>query len=415
MVKLRLIWILTIAMVLGLAISPLQAQTKKTRAQIEKEKDEIQKKLLEFDQILKKTAESKKVSVGQLNALNQQLQNRINYINTLNGEIRLLETEIRDTESRIKSLEKELKNLKEEYSGMVYASSKLNQGITMTAFIFSSQTFKQFYMRLKYLKQYSDARKKQVEQIESVAEELMGQRRNLEGKKKDMQTVLQQENQQRQQLDKAKKDQQSVVNSLSQQEQELKKQIAAAKKQQENLNRMLREIIAEDRRKAEAAAKSAGAKSTKSSGGSIPMTPEAAALSSSFAGNRGKLPWPVETGFVSRPFGTHPHPTLKGITEDNDGIDIQTAPNSNVRAVFDGEVIKIGTIPGYGGTIVIKHGEYYTMYSKLKVISVKSGEKVKAKQVLGQVYTNREGVAEVHFETWKGLEPMNPSIWLAGR
>ncbi|RZS96150.1 murein hydrolase activator EnvC family protein [Cecembia calidifontis] len=414
MVKLRLIWILVLVM-FGLVISPAHAQTRKTRAQIEKEKDEIQKKLLEFDQILKKTAESKKVSVGQLNALNQQLQNRINYINTLNGEMRLLETEIRETESRIKNLEKELKTLKEEYSGMVYTSSKLNQGMTMTAFVFSSETFKQFYMRLKYLKQYSDARKKQVEQIENVTEELVGQRRSLEGKKKDMQAVIQQENQQKQQLDKAKKDQQNIVNSLNQQEQELKKQIAAAKKQQENLNRMLREIIAEDRRKAEAAAKSSGATTTRPSGSSIPMTPEAAALSSSFAGNRGKLPWPVESGFVSRPFGTHPHPTLKGITEDNDGIDIQTTPNASVRAVFDGEVIKIGTIPGYGGTIVIKHGEYYTMYSKLKVISVKSGEKVKAKQVLGQVYTNREGVAEVHFETWKGLEPMNPSIWLAGR
>lgn len=398
-----------------MAISPLQAQTRKTRAQIEKEKEEIQKKLLEFDQILKKTAESKKVSVGQLNALNQQLKNRINYINTLNGEMRLLETEIRDTESRIKSLEKELKGLKEEYSGMVYTSSKLNQGMTMTAFVFSSETFKQFYMRLKYLKQYSDARKKQVDQIESVAEELVGQRSKLEGKKKDMQSVLQQENQQRQHLDKAKNEQQNIVNTLNQQEQELKKQIAAAKKQQENLNRMLREIIAEDRRKAEAAAKSSGATTTRPSGSTIPMTPEVAALSSSFAGNRGKLPWPVESGFVSRPFGTHPHPTLKGITEDNDGIDIQTTPNASVRAVFDGEVIKIGTIPGYGGTIVVKHGEYYTMYSKLKVISVKSGEKVKAKQVLGQVYTNREGVAEVHFETWKGLEPMNPSIWLAGR
>ncbi|WP_304516896.1 murein hydrolase activator EnvC family protein [Cecembia rubra] len=414
MVKLRLIWIFVLIWS-ATAWSPLHAQTRKTRAQIESEKAEIQKKLLEFDQILKKTAESKKVSVGQLNALNQQLENRIKYINTLNGEMRLLESEIKDTESRIRSLEKELKNLKEEYSGMVYTSSKLNQGITMTAFVFSSETFKQFYMRLKYLKQYSDARKKQVEQIEQVADELLSQRKNLEGKKHNMQTVLQQENQQRQQLDKAKKDQQNIVNSLNQQEQELKKQIAAAKKQQENLNRMLREIIAEDRRKAEAAAKSAGTTTTRPSGSSIPMTPEAAALSSSFAGNRGKLPWPVESGFVSRPFGTHPHPTLKGITEDNDGIDIQTAPNANVRAVFDGEVIKIGTIPGYGGTIVVKHGEYYTMYSKLKVISVKSGEKVKAKQVLGQVYTNREGVAEVHFETWKGLEPMNPSIWLAGR
>lgn len=406
---------LVILIFLGLCQQEICAQTRKTRAQIEKEKADIQKKLLEFDQILKKTSESKKVSVGQLNAVNQQLQNRINYISTLNGEMRILETEIRATEKRIVGLEKDLKNLKEEYAGMVYTSSKLNQGMTMTAFVFSSETFKQFFMRLRYLKQYSDARKKQVDQIQKVSQELIGQRRSLEDKRKDLQAVLSQEQQQKQQLDKAKVEQQRIVNSLNQQEQELRKQIAAAKKQQENLNRMLREIIEEDRKKAEAAARRPSSTANKASGSSIPLTPEAAALSSSFANNRGKLPWPVESGFISKPFGTHPHPTVKGITEDNDGVDIQTTPNANVRAVFDGEVIKIGTIPGYGGTIVVRHGEYYTMYSKLKVISVKSGEKVKAKQVLGQVYTNREGVAEVHFETWKGLQPMNPSIWLAGQ
>ncbi|MDX5477013.1 MAG: peptidoglycan DD-metalloendopeptidase family protein, partial [Cyclobacteriaceae bacterium] len=321
----------------------------------------------------------------------------------------------RETESKITNLEKDLKNLREEYSGMIYTSSKLNQGMTMTAFVFSSDTFKQFYMRLKYLKQYSDARKKQVEQIEKVTLELADQRKMLEQKKTDKQEVLQQEQQQKQQLDKAKQEQQGIVNTLTQQEQDLRKQIAAAKKQQENLNKMIKAIIEEEIRKAEAEAKKANSTASRASGSSIPLTPEAAALSSSFAGNRGKLPWPVESGFISRPFGTHPHPTLKGITEDNDGVDIQTTPNASVRAVFDGEVIKIGTIPGYGGTIVVRHGEYYTMYSKLKVISVKSGQKVTAKQVLGQVYTNKEGVAEVHFETWKGLQPLNPSIWLAGR
>lgn len=393
----------------------IYAQKRKSRADLEREKAEIQKRLLEFDQILKKTAETKKVSVGQLNAVNKQLQNRISYINTLNREVRLLDTEIRETESKITNLEKDLKNLREEYSGMIYTSSKLNQGMTMTAFVFSSDTFKQFYMRLKYLKQYSDARKKQVEQIEKVTLELADQRKMLEQKKTDKQEVLQQEQQQKQQLDKAKQEQQGIVNTLTQQEQDLRKQIAAAKKQQENLNKMIKAIIEEEIRKAEAEAKKANSTASRASGSSIPLTPEAAALSSSFAGNRGKLPWPVESGFISRPFGTHPHPTLKGITEDNDGVDIQTTPNASVRAVFDGEVIKIGTIPGYGGTIVVRHGEYYTMYSKLKVISVKSGQKVTAKQVLGQVYTNKEGVAEVHFETWKGLQPLNPSIWLAGR
>ncbi|WP_009034285.1 murein hydrolase activator EnvC family protein [Indibacter alkaliphilus] len=414
MLKFRVILIFLLFVWLAPSLTS-HAQTKKTRAELEREKAEIQKRLLEFDQILKKTAETKKVSVGQLNVVSKQLQNRVNYINTLNREVRLLDSEIKETENKIIALENDLKNMKEEYAGMIYTSSKLNQGMTMTAFVFSSSTFKQFYMRLKYLKQYSDARKKQVEQIEKVTAELAVQRAGLEDKKSEKQVVLQQEQQQKQQLDKAKQEQQGIINTLTKQEQDIRKQIAAAKKQQENLNKAIRAIIEEEIRRAEAEAKKANSTATKSSGSSIPLTPEAAALSNSFAGNRGKLPWPVESGFISRPFGTHPHPTVKGVTEDNDGIDIQTTPNASVRAVFDGEVIKVATIPGYGGTIVVRHGEYYSMYSKLKVVSVKSGDKVTAKQVIGQVYTNKDGVAEVHFETWKGLQPMNPSIWLAGR
>ncbi|UJP63325.1 murein hydrolase activator EnvC family protein [Mongoliitalea daihaiensis] len=390
-------------------------QTRKSRVELEKEKAEIQKKLLEFDQILKKTTETKKVSVGQLNAVTKQLQARVTYISTLSREVNLIDREIANTEFKIKSLENELSSLKEEYSKMIYTSAKLNQGLTITAFVFSSTTFKQFYMRLKYLKQYSDARKKQAAQIEKVTEELVNERTNLAKKKEEKQQVLQKEQQQKRELDKAKQEQQGIVNSLNKQEQELRRQIEAARKQQENLNRLIRSIIEEEIRRAEAEAKKANSTASKASGSSIPLTPEAAALSSSFAGNRGKLPWPVESGFVSKRFGNQPHPTLKGVVEPNDGIDIQTTPNAGVRAVFDGEVVKVATVPGYGGTILIKHGEYYTLYSKLKVISVKTGDKVKAKQVIGQVYTNKDGVSEMHFETWKGLSPMDPSGWLAGR
>lgn len=397
------------------AIGQNIVQTKKSRADLEKEKAEIQRKLLEFDQILKKTSETKKVSVGQLNAVNRQLQARVTYISTLSREVQLIDREISNTEFKIKTLEKELVNLKEEYSKMIYTSAKLNQGLSMTAFVFSSTTFKQFYMRLKYLKQYTDARKKQADQIEKITEELVSEREKLALKKQEKQEVLTKEQQQKKELDKAKQEQQGIVNSLSKQEQELRRQIDAARKQQENLNRLIRSIIEEEIRRAEAEAKKANSTASKASGSSIPLTPEAAALSSSFAGNRGKLPWPVESGFVSKRFGNQPHPTLKGVVEPNDGIDIQTTPNANIRAVFDGEVVKVATVPGYGGTVLVKHGEYYTLYSKLKVISVKTGEKVKAKQVIGQVYTNKDGVSEVHFETWKGLAPMDPSIWLAGR
>jgi murein hydrolase activator len=413
--KINLTFLVIFGIALAFNFGEVYGQTKKTRAQLEKEKANIQKQLLEFDQILRKTSDTKKASVGQLNAVNKQLQTRITFIRTLSNEVTLINREIKETESAIEALESDLKNLKEEYAGMVYTSSKLNSGLTMTAFVFSSGTFRQFYMRLKYLKQYSDARKKQVALINEKTVELAYQKDLLEDKKKEKQVVLTKEQEQKQKLDKEKREKQGIVNNLSKQEQDLRKKIAAAKKQQENLNSMIKRIIEEEIRLAEAEAKKKNSTASKSSGSSIPLTPEAAALSSSFAGNKGRLPWPVETGFVTKKFGTHPHPTLKGITEDNDGVDIQTTPNSSVRAVFDGEVTKIFTLPGYGGTIVVKHGEYYTMYSKLKVVSVKSGDKVKAKQVLGQVYTNKEGVAEVHFETWKGLQPMNPSSWLTGR
>lgn len=406
-------------MILGIFYSSLlsdsYAQTVKSREQLEKERAEVQKKLLEFDKILKQTAASKKTSLGQLSVVNKQLETRVTYIRTLSKEVTLIDQEITETEKRIQALENDLRNLKVEYSQMIYTSSKLNQGMTITTFIFSSSTFKQFYMRLKYLKQYTDARKKQVEQIRIVSKDLAGQRVRLEEKKLEKQQVINREEQQRRQLAQARSEQQTIVSSLNRQEIDLRKKIAQAKKQQENLNNLIKRAIEDEIKRAEAEAKKSNSKVTKASGSSIPLTPEAAALSNSFAGNKGKLPWPVETGFISKKYGTHPHPTLKGIVEDNDGIDIQTTPNSSVRSVFDGEVIKVGTIPGYGGTIVVKHGEYYTMYSKLKVISIKTGDKIKAKQILGQVYTNKDGVAEVHFETWKGLQPMNPSTWLAGQ
>lgn len=123
----------------------------------------------------------------------------------------------------------------------------------------------------------------------------------------------------------------------------------------------------------------------------------------------------MESGFISRKYGTYPHPTLKGITETNDGVDIQTNNNAPVKAVFSGKVTKITTVPGMGGTIIIKHGDFYTMYSRLKTISVTSGQDVNTSTVIGTVYTDADGISELHFQTWKGLEVMDPSIWLSSK
>ncbi len=392
------------------------SQTKRTRAQLEKEKADVQERLREFDKILKQTSARKKNSLGELQLVNRQLEARLTLIRTLNREINLINQEISETEKQIGSLEKDLEILKEEYAKMIYTSAKLNSGVTIMTFIFSSSTFKQFYMRLRYLKQYSDARKKQVTQIEQVSRELEEQRKALQERSEEKQLAIKQENAQKRELDILKTQQQGIVNSLTEREEELKKDIAATKKQQEELNRLIRMVIEEEIRLAEADAKKTDTKTTtKAPGSNIPLTPEGAALSSSFAGNKGRIPWPVASGFISKRYGTHPHPTLRGIMETNDGVDIQTNSNETVRSVFDGVVTKITTVPGMGGTIIIKHGDFYTMYSRLKTITVTSGQQVSTNTPIGTVYTNKDGIAEVHFQTWKGLQVMDPSQWLSNK
>lgn len=391
------------------------SQTKKTREELEREKAEVQARLREFDLILKQTTATKQTSLGELNAITSQFQTQTRLVNTLDREVRLINQEIKETEKKITELEVQLKDLKSEYSRMIYNSSKLNRGLSIVAFVFSSGNFNQLYMRLKYLKQYSDSRKQKAEQIEKLSNELAGQRARLDQKKIDKVTVLSEEQKEKAELERLRKSQQGVVNTLTKKERDIQRQITATKKQQEQLNRMIKQVIEDEIRRAEAESQRANSTTTKKAGTSMPMTPEAAALSSSFAGNRGKLPWPVETGFVSQGYGTYPHPTLKGIVQDSDGLEIRTQPNANVRTVFDGTVSKISTIPGYGLTVIIKHGEYFTMYSRLKDISVIVGQAVKAKETIGKVAVNPNGESEVHFQTWKGLQIMDPATWITSK
>lgn len=217
-----------------LLVGPLKAQITANRAQLEEEKARIQKRLREFDTVLKKTTDEKRISLGELRAVNQKLEARESYIATLNRELRLVKKEIQQTSSRINQLEKELKNLKEEYAKMIYTSYKLNQGVNLVAFIFTSATFKQFYMRLKYLKQYSDARKKQVEQMGKVSQDLIEKQQKLEDQRADQLVVLAQAEEQRKELNELKTEQQQLVSSLSEKEEALKKKLLPPESSRKN-------------------------------------------------------------------------------------------------------------------------------------------------------------------------------------
>ena len=214
----------------------VDAQSTKSREQLEKDKVAIQTRVKEFDAILKQTSATKKTSIGQLNAITSQFQSQNRLVNTLDREVGLLSNEILEIENEIAGLEIQLIELKAEYSRMIYNSSKLNRGLSIVAFVFSSSNFNQLYMRLKYLKQYTESRKKQAEQIEKLSTELANQRIQLDERKIDKEEVLVEEKTEKQKLEVMRKEQQGLVNTLSKKERDIQKQITATKKQQEQLN-----------------------------------------------------------------------------------------------------------------------------------------------------------------------------------
>lgn len=383
-------------------VACVPAFAQKSKAQLEKEKRENLEKIKAAERILSETASKKKASLGQLSAINQQVEASEALIKSYNHEVALLNNEISEIGMLIEALERDLSNLKKEYAAMVYAASKAQVGINQLTFLFSAETFNQFLRRYQYMKQYGDARKNQVEQIEKVTASLAAQKASVEAKRIEKDILLDQQVKQSENLLALKVKQSSLLQKLNQREKELEKELAERKEAVGRLDKLIADLV-----KKEIEASSKGTSDSK-----ISLTPEAALLSSSFEGNKSRLLWPVASGFISNKFGTHPHPILKGIMINNQGIDIQTNQHEAVRAVFDGLVKTVAMVPGMNNVVIIQHGDYFTLYARLKEVSVKPGQKVKTKEVIGAVYTDKDGISELQFQIWKNKEKLNPQAWL---
>jgi septal ring factor EnvC (AmiA/AmiB activator) len=290
-------------------------------------------------------------------------------------------------------------------------------------FIFAADNFNQAFKRLKYLQQFTEYRKKQAGYIENTQNDLNSQIVQLDKNKKEKTYLLTDEQKEKQTLGKEKNKQTQVLSGLTKQEKQLKQELSKKQRESLQLNRALqaaiaREIEAERKKAEDEATKTeartgVAAKPVAKGSSILSATPEAAKLSADFLGNRGRLPWPVANGNISEGFGRHSYGA--NVTIQNNGVDIQTAPGSAVRAVFGGEVRKVFMPPGSSTYVVmIRHGEYFTAYSNLKSVSVSAGQKVSLKQTIGTVATDpTDGSTEVHFELWKGGTPQNPTGWLA--
>lgn len=390
----------TILLLIILALASLSASAQKTKAQLQKEKQQNLEKIKEVEKILGETTARKKNSLGELAAVNQRIRVQENLIQSIKSEISLLDKDISENNGIIKALEDDLEKLKKEYAAMLFAAQKANNGATRLTFLFSAQSFDQLAMRLRYMQQYAERRKLQVAAITSVQAELGHQVKEIEVKRSEKNTLLDQEVAENNSLVNLKKKQNDLVKTLAKQEKSLRKDLEDTKKALATLDKKINEIIKEEM---ERAAREAKAKTSTSTA--------AVALSSSFEGNKSKFPWPA-SGFVSQRFGKQNHPVIKSVIIQNDGINIQTKENEKVKSIFEGEVRSVSFFQILGYAIIIGHGEYFTVYSGLKEVYVKKGQKVSTNQEIGQVLSNADGISELRFQLRKNTTALDPQAWL---
>jgi len=406
----------------------------KSRDQIEKEKRENQQKIQSIQGVLKQTSTKKQASLGQLKALSQQVNTQKKQIDLLNDDLKILNTELNTLKESRNKLDKDLGKLKVEYGQMIYEASKRNAYLNQLIFLFSSATFNQFVLRYKYLKHYTETRQGQVDQMQVVQAQISEKVKGITAKQEQQKSVLNTRLSEAQKLESLKSEQDQVVKVLSQQEKQLKEELAANRRAAAQLEATLRRIVERERKEREAREareraererlareraareKETGVKEEPvpepaSTGG---MTTEELRIASSFMASQARLPWPVK-GFVSDHFGRKPHPVLKGVMVDNLGVDIQTSSNEAVRAVYDGTVLDVTEMPGMGNVVAIQHGDYMTVYAKMKNVAVRAGQKIKVRESIGTVATNAEGTSELQFQIWKSTTRLNPELWLQRR
>jgi len=398
-------------------VANLSAQDKTS---LENQKSFLLEEIEKVEAQLKEKQKAKVGKVEELNALSNKINARQSLINNLEKQIKDFNREIDETEKNINQLSNNVGALKEEYARMIRSAYKNKSDYTTLLFLFSSENFREAVKRMRYLRQYSAFRKRQYNLIEDNIQYLEDEKLVLEESKAEKNVLLQEEKGQAKKLKQEKAQQDELVNLIENEEQDLQQEIdkkrEATRKLQAEITAIIQKEIEAARAKVTASESSSGTSaSTKKKPASelLNLTPEAKALSADFENNRGKLPWPVEQGYISEYFGKKKHAYLKHVETENNGVDISTSADSKVRAVFEGEVMNVAFSPSFQAAIIIRHGKYFTVYTHIKEALVETGDKVSTKQAIGIVYTDASsGKTKMHMEIWKGDKKLNPSSWL---
>lgn len=410
-------------------VSFVHAQTK-NRKQLEERKGASLKKIEETNKILNQTREQKESNLTKLNLIKQKIKVQETLIQTINEEIEYYDIEIKESENIIVALDKDIREMKSEYAAMVVIAHKYSGSFDQLAYIFAADNFRQMALRYQYFKQYSAIRTNQLTQIQAVTETLERQRAALLKKRNAKAKLAGVKIKEANNLNIAKTQHDEVLKELSAKEVQLRDELEESKKALLKLEKLIVDLIEEERRKAIAAEKKAAAlaaaaakkknsnsassnKATAASNKAIKDINNNVALSSNFANNMGKLPWPVSKGRISQHFGKHAHPVLKGVYVENLGVDIVTVAGEPIKSVFAGKVLTVAQVPGMNYVVMIQHGEsFFTVYAKLKSVNVSTGQQVQRNEILGEVYTDKTNTSELQFQIWRNEQKLDPENWL---
>ena len=381
-----------------------------TRADLERNKLVIEEDIRLISQMLQETKRTAELGMNHLVMLTSQINNRERLIRTVNNEISLINVRVEALTEQIETLDRDLEQLREAYAKMIRHAYRQRDATRSIMFVLSSSTFNQAFLRMRYLQQYARHRQLQAEKIQETTQELVERRSELQQERRRQQALLVQQRRELQEVTREKAEQDRAVAQLRQREQELMQRLRRQEQAARELERSIERVIAEERRRAQELARAEG----RSTADMFALTPEERLLSDNFAENRGSLLWPVERGIITSSFGEQPHPVLRGIKINNNGVDITTMEGARARAIFEGVVSRIISVPGGNYAVIIRHGEYLTVYSNLSEVFVRNGDRVGIRQEIGLVGTEpREMKTHLNLQVWKGNDKLNPEHWLA--
>ena len=392
--------LLFISLSLGLKAQNYQERQK----QLEAQKISIKKEIQQINNLINDSRKKSRGLADELEDIQLKISVRDRLIRINNSQVNNLNNIISNQNERIADLEVDLKKLKDEYSKIVYSSYKKRSSEMKLMFLFASENINQAFRRFQYFKQYSKYRKEQANKIVSLQEEIFNNIDSLDKRKIEKQNVVKENQSVRQTLNQDRIKQNNLYNNLLKDQKNYAVEIQEKEKQarliDNEIQKLIRLAIAES--------------NNNNNSSNFALTPEGRLISSNFQSNKGRLPWPVREGIITRRFGTQPHPVVRTTTINSNGISIATSANSIAYSVFEGEVLSVYGFSGGNPGVLIRHGKYISNYQNLSSIFVKKGDKVIANDEIGIVFTNEStGKTVLKFNIFNELKPENPAIWLA--